>query len=215
MRPLPPIVREFSRLDIVLGSAGIAHRLDFLDVDAETWDTRHRGQPDRHVHIGQATARQMVKQGGGGSIISVTSCSPRWHGLTRHYVASKERRPLADACDGGRSGGPRHRVNAIAPGPTLTGLTLPDYTDPEARRATEAWSRSGRLGQPTILSARCCSASDRVALGNRQHVTVDGSYLAIERNDRRPVAGPELSAPRRRPVTRKPYSAMRAPDRFP
>src|ERR1700721_803342 len=28
------VVREFGRLDIVLESAGIAHRLDFLDLDA-------------------------------------------------------------------------------------------------------------------------------------------------------------------------------------
>src|SRR5271169_5744415 len=32
------VVREFGRLDIVLESAGISHRLNFLDVDAETWD---------------------------------------------------------------------------------------------------------------------------------------------------------------------------------
>jgi NAD(P)-dependent dehydrogenase (short-subunit alcohol dehydrogenase family) len=32
------VVREFGRLDIVLESAGISHRLNFLDADAETWD---------------------------------------------------------------------------------------------------------------------------------------------------------------------------------
>jgi NAD(P)-dependent dehydrogenase (short-subunit alcohol dehydrogenase family) len=32
------VVREFGRLDIVLESAGISHRHNFLDVDAETWD---------------------------------------------------------------------------------------------------------------------------------------------------------------------------------
>jgi NAD(P)-dependent dehydrogenase (short-subunit alcohol dehydrogenase family) len=32
------VVRDFCRLDIVLESAGISHRLNFLDVDAETWD---------------------------------------------------------------------------------------------------------------------------------------------------------------------------------
>src|SRR4030088_2784737 len=32
------VVREFGRLDIVLESAGISHRLNFLEVDAETWD---------------------------------------------------------------------------------------------------------------------------------------------------------------------------------
>src|SRR5262245_55819516 len=32
------VVREFGRLDIMLESAGISHRLNFLEVDAETWD---------------------------------------------------------------------------------------------------------------------------------------------------------------------------------
>ncbi len=65
------------------------------------------------------------------------------------------------------------RVNAIAPGSTLTGLTRAGYTDPEARRPIEAVIPLGRLGQPDDFVLR------RVALGNRQYLTVDGGYLAI------------------------------------
>ncbi|HVH81495.1 MAG TPA: SDR family oxidoreductase, partial [Stellaceae bacterium] len=67
------VVREFGRLDIVLESAGIAHRLDFLNVDPETWDRVIAVNLTGMFHIGQAAARQMVKQGGGGTIINVTS----------------------------------------------------------------------------------------------------------------------------------------------
>jgi NAD(P)-dependent dehydrogenase (short-subunit alcohol dehydrogenase family) len=67
------VMREFGRLDIVLESAGISHRLDFLDVDVETWDRVIAVNLTGMFHIGQAAARQMVKQGGGGSIINVTS----------------------------------------------------------------------------------------------------------------------------------------------
>jgi glucose 1-dehydrogenase len=67
------VVREFGRLDIVLESAGISHRLDFLDVDAETWDRVIAVNLTGMFYVGQAAARQMVKQGGGGSIINVTS----------------------------------------------------------------------------------------------------------------------------------------------
>src|SRR5207249_11014547 len=67
------VVREFGRLDIVLESAGISHRLNFLDVDAETWDRIIAVNLTGMFHLGQAAARQMVKQGGGGSIINVTS----------------------------------------------------------------------------------------------------------------------------------------------
>src|SRR5439155_1903861 len=135
-------VGEFGRLNILLECAGISHRLNFLDLDVETWDRIIAVNLTGMFHLGQAAARQMVRQGasggGGGSIINVTSQLAE---VARHeraaYVASK---------GGGRS--LTHamavdlavhgiRVNAIAPGPTLTGLTPASYTDPEARRATE------------------------------------------------------------------------------
>ena len=57
------VVREFGRLDIVLESAGISHRLNFLDVDAETWDRIIAVNLTGMFHVGQAAARQMVKRG--------------------------------------------------------------------------------------------------------------------------------------------------------
>jgi NAD(P)-dependent dehydrogenase (short-subunit alcohol dehydrogenase family) len=50
------VVREFGWLDIVLESAGIAHRLDFLDIDAETWDRVITVNLTGMFHIGQAAA---------------------------------------------------------------------------------------------------------------------------------------------------------------
>ena len=61
------VVREFGRLDIVLELAGISHRLNFLDLDAETWDRIIAVNLTGMFHLGQAAARQMVKQGGGAA----------------------------------------------------------------------------------------------------------------------------------------------------
>ncbi len=70
-------VQEFGRLDILLECAGISHRGNFLDLDAETWDRIIAVNLSGMFHLGQAAARQMVRQGasgvGGGSIINVTS----------------------------------------------------------------------------------------------------------------------------------------------
>jgi glucose 1-dehydrogenase len=174
-------VREFGRLDIVLESAGVAHRIDFLDVDAETWDRVIAVNLTGMFHLGQAAARQMVKQGGGGSIINVTSQLAE--------VARPERAAYVASKGGARSlthamavdlAAHNIRVNAIAPGPTLTGLTRANYTDPEARRATEAMIPLGRLGQPDdLVGAVLFLASDESRWVTGSTVTVDGGYLTI------------------------------------
>ena len=122
----------------------------------------------------------MVKQGG-GSIINVTSQLAEVARPERAaYVASKGgARSLthAMAVDLAAHG---IRVNAIAPGPTLTGLTRANYTDPEARRATEALIPLGRLGQPDdLVGAVLFLASDESRWVTGSTVTVDGGYLAI------------------------------------
>ncbi|HWB47792.1 MAG TPA: glucose 1-dehydrogenase [Stellaceae bacterium] len=174
-------VGAFGRLDIVLESAGIAHRLDFLDVDAATWDRVIAVNLTGMFHVGQAAARQMVKQGGGGSIINVTSQLAEVARPERAaYVASKGgARSLTQAMAVDLA---RHdiRVNAIAPGPTLTGLTRANYTDPEARRATKALIPLGRLGQPgDLVGAVLFLACDESRWVTGSTVTVDGGYLAI------------------------------------
>jgi NAD(P)-dependent dehydrogenase (short-subunit alcohol dehydrogenase family) len=175
------VLREFGRLDIVLESAGISHRLNFLEVDATTWDRIIAVNLTGMFHLGQAAARQMVEQGGGGSIINVTSQLAEVARPERAaYVASKGgARSLtqAMAVDLAAHG---IRVNAIAPGPTLTGLTRASYSDPAARRATEAAIPLGRLGQPDDLAgAVLFLASDESRWVTGSTVTVDGGYLAI------------------------------------
>jgi glucose 1-dehydrogenase len=175
------VLHAFRRLDIVLESAGIAHRLDFLDIDAETWDRIIAVNLTGMFHVGQAAARQMVKQGSGGSIINVTSQLAEVARPERAaYVASKGgARSLtrAMAVDLAAHG---IRVNAIAPGPTLTGLTRANYADPEARRATEALIPLGRLGQPDdLVGAVLFLASEESRWVTGSTVTVDGGYLAI------------------------------------
>src|SRR5579884_2082431 len=174
-------VARFGRLDILLECAGIAHRGNFLDLDGETWDRIIAVNLTGMFHLGQAAARQMRAQGGGGSIINVTSQLAE--------VARPERAAYVASKGGGRS--LTHamavdlaafgiRVNAIAPGPTLTGLTRASYTDPAARRATEALIPLGRLGQPDDLAgAVLFLASDESRWVTGSTVTVDGGYLAI------------------------------------
>lgn len=178
-------VREFGRLDILLECAGISHRLNFLDLDIATWDRIIAVNLTGMFHLGQAAARQMVRQAsggtGGGSIINVTSQLAE--------VARPERAAYVASKGGGRSlthamavdlAAHGIRVNAIAPGPTLTGLTRASYTDPAARAATEALIPLGRLGQPDdLVGAVLFLASDESRWVTGSTVTVDGGYNTI------------------------------------
>jgi NAD(P)-dependent dehydrogenase (short-subunit alcohol dehydrogenase family) len=173
------VVREFGRLDVLLECVGVSQTAVFLDLDPADWDRIIAVNLTGMFHLGQAAARQMVRQGGGGSIINVTSQLAE--------VARPERAAYVASKGGGRS--LTHamalelaphgiRVNAIAPGPTLTGLTRASYADPERRRATIAQIPLGRMGQPEdIAGAILYLASDESRWVTGSTVTVDGGYL--------------------------------------
>ena len=174
-------VREFGRLDVLLDCAGVSHGGTFLDLDAGEWVRIIAVNLTGMFHLGQAAARQMLRQGGGGSIINVTSQLAE--------VARPERAAYVASKGGGRS--LTHamaldlaphgiRVNAIAPGPTLTNLTRAGYADPERRRATIAQIPLGRLGDPQdLVGAILFLASDESVWATGSTVTVDGGYNAM------------------------------------
>src|SRR6266436_9715213 len=172
-------VREFGRLDVLVDCAGVSHGGTLLDLDPAEWARVIAVNLTGMFHLGQAAARQMVRQGGGGSIINVTSQLAE--------VARPERAAYVASKGGGRSltramaldlAARGIRVNAIAPGPTLTGLTRASYADPERRRATIAKIPHGRMGDPEdIVGAILYLASDESRWVTGGTVTVDGGYL--------------------------------------
>ncbi len=173
-------VREFGRLDVLLDCAGVSHGRNFLDLDYGEWEGVIAVNLTGMFHLGQAAARQMVRQGGGGSIINVTSQLAE--------VARPERAAYVASKGGGRSlthamaldlAAHGIRVNAIAPGPTQTGLTRASYADPERRRATIAQIPLGRLGDPQdIVGAILFLTSDESLWVTGSTLTVDGGYNA-------------------------------------
>ena len=169
-------VREFGKIEVLLDCVGVSQTAAFLELDPATWDRIIAVNLTGMFHLGQAAARQMVQQGGGGSVINVTSQLAE--------VARPERAAYVASKGGGRS--LTHamalelaphgiRVNAIAPGPTLTGLTRASYADPEKRAPRLRRSRSG---QPEdIVGAILFLAADESRWVTGGTVTVDGGYL--------------------------------------
>jgi NAD(P)-dependent dehydrogenase (short-subunit alcohol dehydrogenase family) len=173
-------VREYGRLDVLLDSAGVSGGARFLDFEHSEWERIIAVNLTGMFHLGQAAARQMVRQGGEGSIINVTSqLAEVARPGSAAYIASKgggRSLTQAMALDLAPHG---IRVNAIAPGPTLTGLTRATYADPERRRATITQIPLGRMGDPQdLVGAILFLASDESRWVTGSTVTVDGGYVA-------------------------------------
>src|SRR6202007_2043255 len=66
-------VKECGALDVLVANAGIVHAAEFLDLAEADFDRVLAVNLKGIFLAGQAAARQMVRQGGGGSIINMSS----------------------------------------------------------------------------------------------------------------------------------------------
>jgi 3-oxoacyl-[acyl-carrier protein] reductase len=151
-------VAEFGRLDVMGNIAGIVERTPALDTDDEEFD-RVLGVNLKGVLYGcQAAARVMIEHGGGSIINMASGAIDAPVGNLTSYAVSKAgvaqlSRNLAVEW------GPRGvRVNAVAPGFIITGMTGRNFTsadgtvDEERKAATlgpmAKASPLGLVGEP-------------------------------------------------------------------
>jgi 3-oxoacyl-[acyl-carrier protein] reductase len=117
-------VEEFGRLDVMANVAGVAADGAILDVSEADLD-RGLAVNLKGVFFGcQSAARAMIEAGNGGSIINVSSAAidapaPRY-GVYAMSKAAVAQLTKTFALEAGRHG---IRVNAIAPGFTITNFT--------------------------------------------------------------------------------------------
>src|SRR5215216_658676 len=169
---------RFERIDILFNNAGVSSRAPFLEMTEEEWDRVLGVNLKGQFLVGQAVARQMVAHGGGGSIINTSSqlaegaANPR----SAHYLASKggsrmlTRGMAVDLAPHGI------RVNALAPGVTVTNLTRQRLEDDaEWRRVALERIPLGRFGEPDDLVGACIfMASDESRYMTGATLVVDG-----------------------------------------
>ena len=131
---------------------------------------------------GQAAARQMVKQGGGGAIINMSSVNAVLAIPNQvPYVVSKgainqltKVMSVALAKEG-------IRVNGIGPGTILTELAKTAVLgNPEAERKILSRTPLGRMGEPAeIAQVAVFLASDAASYLTGQTIYPDGGRLAL------------------------------------
>ena len=175
-------VATFGRLDILVANAGIVHAAEFLDLEEADFD-RVLGVNLKGVFLaGQAAARQMAKQGGGGAIINMSSVNAVLAIPNQvPYVVSKGAINQLTKVMAMSLAPLGIRVNAIGPGTILTELAKKAVLgNREAERKILSRTPMGRMGEPSeVASVAVFLASDEASYLTGQTIYPDGGRLAL------------------------------------
>jgi len=175
-------VKEFGRLDILVANAGIVHAAEFLDLEEKDFDRVLAVNLKGVFLVGQAAARQMVKQGGGGAIVNMSSVNAVLAIPNQvPYVVSKGAiNQLTKVMS--LSLAPKGiRVNGIGPGTILTELAKTAVLgNKEAERKILSRTPMGRMGDPAeVAKVAVFLASDESSYLTGQTIYPDGGRLAL------------------------------------
>jgi len=179
---LAATLASFGRIDGLVNNAGIFKAAPFLDISEADWDAVIDVNLKGHFLVGQAVARQIVQQGGGGAIVNMSSVNAR---LTIASIASY------NASKGGIDQLTRvmalalaeHaiRVNGVAPGTIATELAAKAVlTSDEAKARIMSRTPMKRLGAPAeIASVVAFLLSDAASYMTGETVLVDGGRMTL------------------------------------
>ena len=176
------VVNEFGRLDVLVANAGIVHAAEFLDLEEKDFDRVLAVNLKGIFLAGQAAARQMVKQGGGGSIINMSSVNAVLAIPNQvPYVVSKGGMNQLTKVMSLALAPHRIRVNGIGPGTILTELARTAVLgNREAERKILSRTPLGRMGDPEeIAQVALFLASDEASYVTGQTIYADGGRLAL------------------------------------
>jgi len=174
-------VDHFGRLDVMISNAAILKTGDILDLSLDDLDTVLNVNLKGFFLSGQAAARQMVKQGGGGAIINMSS--------VQAVITNPEMLSYA-MCKGAVSqlttasalalAAHSIRVNAIGPGTILTDLAKQVMNNETARHKIMSRTPIGRPGEPSeIASVAAFLASDDASYITGETIYVDGGRMGL------------------------------------
>ena len=182
-RMFDEFIAEHGRIDVLVNNAVGASGDDkrFLDITEESWEGLVGHALKGYLFCSQRAAREMISQGDGGSIISISSVHSyrAWPGDTVYGVvkAGLNRMALSMALD---LAGNRIRANCIAPGYIDSRVLTPEEEPDRGKHAEYALPQipSRRGGVPRdIAGAAIFLASDLGDYVNGQTITVDGGLL--------------------------------------
>jgi glucose 1-dehydrogenase len=157
-------VETFGRVDIMVNNAGIETRSSVLDTTEEQYD-RVLDINLKSAFFGtQLAAQQMIKQGGGGRIINMTSVHEDWPmpGNTA-YCLSKGGMRMLTRTAGVELGTHGIAVIGVGPGAVATPINAATMADPGKMAVLDAAIPLGRMAYPEEIGAVVAFLADEGA----------------------------------------------------
>jgi glucose 1-dehydrogenase len=170
---------RFGRVDILVNNAGIETRTSVLDTTEAQYEAVMSVNLKSAFFATQIAARQMIKQGGGGRIINITSVHEDWPmpGNTAYCLAKGGMRMLT------RTAGlelAKHNilVVGVGPGAVDTPINLSTMNDPAKLAALNAAIPLGRMARPSeIASVVAFLAGDGASYLTATTIFADGGIM--------------------------------------
>lgn len=172
----------FGGVDLLVANAGGSRgeMIPFLELEPQDW----RGMIDRNLtsvyYCSLVCARQMAANGGGAIVVTSSQLSEVARPGMSHYSAAKggvRQLVKAMAVDLAPHG---IRVNAMAPGPTLTPGNRAMFEQPDVAEANLRTIPLGRVADPEeMVGAVVYLASNEASFTTGTTIFVDGGYTIL------------------------------------
>ena len=147
-------VEKFGRVDIMVNNAGIETRTSVLDTTEDQYEKVLAINLKSAFFGTQLAAQQMIKQGGGGRIINITSVHEDWPmpGNTAYCLSKGGMRMLTRTA--GVELAPHNiLVVGVGPGAVATPINLGTMNDPVLLNKLNAAIPLGRMAKPSEIGS--------------------------------------------------------------
>lgn len=172
-------VSKFGRLDIMVNNAGIETRTSVLDTTEDQYDSVMRINLKSAFFGTQLAAQQMIKQGGGGRIINITSVHEDWPmpGNTAYCLSKGGMRMLTRTA--GVELGPHDiLVVGVGPGAVETPINDSIMDDPSKLKKLDSAIPLGRMARPEeIANVAAFLAGDAATYLTATTIFADGGLM--------------------------------------
>ncbi|ODA67394.1 Glucose 1-dehydrogenase 4 [Methyloligella halotolerans] len=146
-------VEKYGRLDIMVNNAGVETRTSILDTTEDQYEKVMEIDMKSAFFGTQLAAKQMIKQGGGGRVINITSVHEDWPmpGNTPYCVAKGGMRMLTRTA--GVELGPHGvQVVGVGPGAVETPINTSTMDDPALLKKLDDAIPLGRMAKPEEIA---------------------------------------------------------------